>query len=137
MAAAAARELRRAHGLQSGCFRGGWSHGDAHAGNFVYDPATERARLIDFELRHRGDLSTEDRQRDDVLGFLLDMVGRISADRWRPCALAFLEAYACTRTRAEVIASSSIASSLWLRVRTTFLAREELIRRWSELITDY
>jgi hypothetical protein len=134
MASAAGRELRRAHALASDYFRGGWSHGDAHAGNFVYDPATERARLIDFELRHRNDLSAERRQRDDVLGFLLDMVGRIAADRWRPCALAFLAAYGCERTRSEVVAPDAIGgSSLWLKVRTTFLAREELVRRWSEL----
>lgn len=134
MSAAAGRELRRAHALRSDYFRGGWSHGDAHAGNFVYDPAAERARLIDFELRHRGDLSTDVRQRDDVLGFLLDMVGRIAAERWRPCALAFLEAYGCARTRAEVIAPAAIADAgLWLKVRTTFLARAELVRRWDEL----
>jgi hypothetical protein len=137
MAAAAARELRRAHALPGAYFGGNWSHGDAHAGNFVYDPATERARLIDFELRHRGDLSTEARQRDDVLGFLLDMVGRIAPGRWRPCALAFLDAYACAQTRAEVTSPESIAPSLWLKVRTTFLPRPELTRRWSELNTEY
>lgn len=137
MAAAAGRELRRVHALASEFFRGGWSHGDAHAGNFVYHPETERARLIDFELRHHPGLSTEARQHDDVLGFLLDMVGRIARERWRPCAIAFLDAYACDRTRAEITAPTAIArqglSSLWLRVRTTFLNRVELERRWREL----
>jgi hypothetical protein len=136
MAAAAARELRRAHALGSRFFAGGWSHGDAHAGNFVYDPPTERARLIDFELRHCPWLSTAERQYDDLLGFLLDMVGRIEAERWLPCASAFLLAYDDAAVAERIVSAAPAPrglSGLWLRVRTTFLAPEELRRRWSGL----
>jgi hypothetical protein len=137
MSAAAGRELRRAHGFESSVFRGGWSHGDAHAGNFVYDPEHERARLIDFELRHLASLSTAVRQRDDVLGFLLDMVGRIEAERWLPCAEAFLDGYGSEQMRSELASLSTLqregAAGLWLRVRTTFMATAELRRRWALL----
>jgi hypothetical protein len=137
MSAAAGRELRRAHGFESPVFGGGWSHGDAHAGNFMYEPAADRARLIDFELRHVPTLSTAARQRDDVLGFLLDMVGRIEEERWQPCAEAFLEGYGCERMRAEIATERAIAArgaaGVWLRVRTTFLAPAELRRRWAML----
>src|SRR4051812_46431973 len=37
MAAAAGRELRRAHAWPSPWLRSLWSHGDAHAGNFVIE----------------------------------------------------------------------------------------------------
>src|SRR5262249_3572137 len=52
MAAAAGRELRRCHAMESPGFGGPWSHGDPHAGNFLYSAEEDRARLIDFELVH-------------------------------------------------------------------------------------
>jgi hypothetical protein len=137
MSAAAGRELRRTHGLFSAYFDGGWSHGDAHAGNFIYDEASDRARLIDFELRHRRALTTEERQFDDVLGFLLDMVGRIEEERWLACAHGFLDGYGCEKMQAAVADRARIERTgiegLWLRVRTTFLKREILRRRWTML----
>src|SRR4051812_16067524 len=43
MLAAAGKELRRAHEMESGAFREKtWSHGDPHLGNFVYDDAADR-----------------------------------------------------------------------------------------------
>ena len=94
MLAAAARELRRAHEAESSTFRGPWSHGDPHAGNFVYDASTDRARLIDFEVMHHPTISAEERHADDLLVFLQDMVGRTPADHWLPHARhAFLDAY--------------------------------------------
>ncbi|MEI9892688.1 MAG: hypothetical protein WDN28_01915 [Chthoniobacter sp.] len=93
MLQAAARELRRAHEAECAVFLGPWSHGDPHAGNFVYDPATGRARLIDFEVMHHPTIRAEERHADDLLILLQDMVGRISAEQWMPGAHAFLAGY--------------------------------------------
>ncbi len=49
MLRAAAAEFRRAHQFWSDEFRGRWSHGDGTSQNVIYDPGTNRARLIDFE----------------------------------------------------------------------------------------
>ncbi len=136
LAAAAGRELRRAHAQPSAEQGGLWSHGDTHAGNFMYDAAADRARLIDFEVRHLEGLSQEERQGDDVLGFLLDMVGRIEAERWLPCARGFLEGYG--EVPAGLLASGGDVpaglAGIWLRVRTTFLPKAEFRRRWDELL---
>jgi hypothetical protein len=137
MAAAAGRELRRAHGVWSPPLSGLWSHGDPHAGNFIYQECCDRARLIDFEVMHEADLPEEERHADDVLVFLQDMAGRIAAEKWLPCAEAFLAAY----DRAEilellqrqlVIPKLGLAR-LWWGVRTTFLPVSELRRRIAEL----
>ena len=57
MIRAAAREFRRAHALPSEAYDDGlWSHGDATMANVIYDPSTDRARLIDFEILHARDL---------------------------------------------------------------------------------
>ena len=139
LAAAAAHELRRAHAWHCPRLGALWSHGDAHAGNFVLEEPGERARIIDFELTHPATLPAEERHADDVAGFLLDMVGRISADRWLPCAEAFLRAYG----RPEIIATlparlawerGSFFAQLWRRVQTGFLARAEYERRIDALL---
>ncbi len=67
MLAAAARELKRAHGLPCATLGGCWSHGDPHLGNFVFDKETCRARLIDFELAHQPGMSEADRHAADLL----------------------------------------------------------------------
>ncbi|PYL82300.1 MAG: hypothetical protein DMF23_12625, partial [Verrucomicrobia bacterium] len=77
MLKAAGSEYRRAHHFKSEAFGSGWSHGDASMTNVIYDEKTECARLIDFEIRHEKSLPTTARQADDLLVFLLDMVGRI------------------------------------------------------------
>jgi hypothetical protein len=137
MAAAAGRELRRAHQWHSPELDARWSHGDPHAGNFVYHEATDRARIIDFEVMHDPTLCEDERQADDVLVFLQDMVGRIGADKWLPCAEAFLLAY----DRPEIIerlqrllAIPPVGlSRLWWRVRTTFMPIGAIRERFSAL----
>ena len=132
MAAAAARELQRAHACPCVELGGAWSHGDPHVGNFVYDPATNRARLIDFEVMHHRSLSSQERHADDLLVFLQDMVGRIRAELWLPCACAFLQAYG----RPEIVALMSQrmviprgVARVWWAIRTSWLPGAEVRRR--------
>lgn len=137
LAAAAGRELRRAHAWHSPLLGALWSHGDAHAGNFVLEEHELRARIIDFELTHLASLPAEVRHADDVAGFLLDLVGRISADRWQPCALAFLGAYdrpEIVSALPRVLAWPGGIARLWRRVQTGFLTRREYERRMAELL---
>ena len=140
MLTAAGRELRRAHEWRCGAFDGAWSHGDPHSGNFIYDPAENRARLIDFEVMHRAALSAHERHADDLLVLLQDMMGRIAADRWLPCASAFLQTY----DRPEIIALLAPRlipprglARIWWAVRTTYLPRAELTRRLAELRASF
>ena len=77
MLIAAATELRRAHQFWSDEFRGRWSHGDASITNVIYDASNNRAHLIDFEIYHQKSLATPARQADDLLVFLLDLVGTL------------------------------------------------------------
>lgn len=135
--AAAARELRRAHGHECAAFAGQpWSHGDPHAGNFVYEEAGERARLIDFEVMHRPELGARERHADDLLVFLQDIVGRIAAEQWLPGAHAFLGAYdrpeIVARLREKLVVPGGIAR-IWWAVRTTYMEPAELRRRIAEL----
>ena len=136
MLAAAAAELRRAHGRTCAEFAGPWSHGDPHAGNFIYAAAENRARLIDFEVQHHRTLPAEERHADDVLVFLQDLVGRIAGGLWVPGARAFLAAYGrpeiVSRVRARLRAPRGMAR-VWWAVRTTYLAPAELERRLGEL----
>ena len=136
MLAAAGRELRRAHEWRCDEFGGAWSHGDPHSGNFIYDSADGRARLIDFEVMHDTALSADDRHADDLVVFLQDLMGFIAPDRWLPSARGFLEAYG----RPEIIALLARRfvvprglARLWWSVRTTYLSRAELARRIGEL----
>ena len=132
MAAAAGRELRRGHDLVCAEFAGPWSHGDPHLGNFLYDESADRARIIDFEVRHHRGLAAEERQADDVLVFLQDMLGRIAPGRWLPCARAFLDAYdrrhIAARAINELTPPRGVAS-LWWSVRTSWLGAGEVSRR--------
>jgi hypothetical protein len=136
MMGAAATELRRAHSRISAEFRGPWSHGDSHVGNFIYDEPTGRARLIDFEVMHDPGLSATERHADDLLVFLQDMAGRISRDRWLSIAHAFLESYGeeqiIKRLREKLVIPCGFGR-VWWAVRTTYMAREELEKRISSL----
>src|SRR5205823_5481502 len=102
MLRAAAAEFRRAHEFWCDYFRGRWSHGDGTSQNVLYNPATNRARLIDFEIVHDKELTTAARQADDLLVFLLDMVGTVSTRHWIPYATAFLEAYGEVKVIAQL-----------------------------------
>lgn len=136
MSAAAGRELRRAH--ECGCaeFSGPWSHGDPHAGNFIFEEAHQRARLIDFEVMHARELPAIERHADDLLVFLQDLVGRIRVDLWLPCALAFLSAYGRAEVRSVLLEKLSAprgCARIWWIVRTNYLRPAELTRRLEAL----
>ena len=137
MLAAAARELRRAHQQESAAFLDGiWSHGDPHAGNFVYEEATDRARLIDFEVMHHRTMHAGERHADDLLVLLQDLAGRVSSDQWLPAALAFLGAYErpeiIARLRQKLVVPGGLGR-VWWAVRTTYLGTSELRRRIAAL----
>ncbi len=136
MSAAAGVELRRAHDCVCPEFAGAWSHGDPHAGNFIYDQADQRARLIDFEVMHAPEIPAVARHADDVLVFLQDLVGRIPAERWLPCATAFVSAYGRPEVIKEVVdlleAPPGFAWIWWI-VRTNYRRPSELKRRFEAL----
>ncbi len=100
--------------------------------NVVYDGATNRARLIDFEVLHDQSLPAVLRHADDLLVFLQDLVCRVSTEQWLPFALCFIKAYG----RAEVIAELTRLlfvpaglPGLWWKLRTENFERRELTRR--------
>jgi hypothetical protein len=136
MLRAAALELRRAHAAPSAVFDGPWSHGDPHAGNFVYDASIDRARLIDFEVMHHPAIGADERHADDLLIFLQDMVGRIARDQWLPSAQAFLTAYdrpeIIARLHPKLVVPCGIPR-IWWAVRTTYMGSAELERRLAAL----
>jgi len=132
MLEAAARELGRAHADTDVFFRGPWSHGDPHSGNFIYESETDRARLIDFEVTHHPHLPAGERHADDLLVLLQDLCGRIPAEQWLPCAQAFLRGYArpeiVALLRSKLVVPGGLGR-VWWAVRTTYLASAELKRR--------
>lgn len=134
--AAAGAELCRAHSAPSPYHGGGWSHGDSHTGNFIYDPATSRARLVDFEVRHLRGLSEEARHADDLLVMLQDVCGRCTPDAWLPLAEAFLDGYGRPEIAALLPEKMLVPRGiprLWWAVRTTWMPRAELERRLARL----
>lgn len=134
--AAAGAELRRAHALPCAHHGGGWSHGDPHTGNFVFDPASGRARLVDFEVRHLRSLDVDERHTDDLLVMLQDVCGRCAADAWLPLAGAFLGGYGRPDIAALVLEKLHVPRGiprLWWAVRTTWMPRAELEYRISQL----
>jgi hypothetical protein len=83
---AAAREFARGHGLQCPLRGVPWSHGDPHLGNVIYDDVADRARIIDFETTHDARLSAIDRQADDLLTFILELMAKSGAAAARTAA---------------------------------------------------
>ena len=136
MLQAAAREFRRAHQFWSDEFRGGWSHGDASVTNVIYDPSSNRARLIDFEIIHAKSLPTAARQADDLLVFLLDMVGLVPSGQWLPLTLTFLQEYGDGDVIAELRKHLALPGGLawiWWGVRTNFTNPAKVKRRLASL----
>jgi hypothetical protein len=133
---AAARELRRAHGLRCNELGGFWSHGDPHLGNIVYDEVADRARLVDFEIIHDKRLSAVERHADDLLVLLQDLVGRVSEEEWLPLTICFVEAYGQEDVIAELtkklVVPGGIAG-IWWKLRTQYLSRRELVCRFTAL----
>ena len=136
MLRAAATEFRRAHQFWSDEFRGRWSHGDASITNVIYDAKTNRARLIDFEIYHEKSLSAAARQADDLLVFLLDLVGTVPTRQWLPFSTTFLEAYGDREVIAELHEQLDLPGGLawiWWGVRTNFTNPGIVKRRLANL----
>jgi hypothetical protein len=139
MTAAAGRELRRSHTCRCPIFGDFWSHGDPHLGNFLYDAATDRARLIDFEGMHLQSLSADARHAEDVCAFLEDLAGRAREDLWLPTARAFLEGYDAPQILQQiapllVTAPRGKFARLWRGVRTGFMPAAQLHARFQLLV---
>ncbi|MEY2556513.1 MAG: hypothetical protein QOF93_1657 [Verrucomicrobiota bacterium] len=133
---ASAAEFRRAHQFWSDHFQGPWSHGDGTSQNVLYDASTNRARLIDFEIVHDKQLATTARQADDLLVFLLDMVGIVSTRCWIPFATTFLEAYGDREVVAQLRRQLDLPGGLawiWWGVRTNFTNPAKVKRRLASL----
>lgn len=136
MARAVGAELRRAHQTQCAFFGEGWSHGDPHLGNFIFDEAICRARIIDFELRHVRSLAEKMRHLDDLLVVLHDLLGRSRPSQWTPSARAFIEGYGrgeLTAAAMDQLAPPTGLASVWWSVRTSWLVRDEAMRRINAL----
>jgi len=134
--AAAGAELRRAHGLECAHHRSGWSHGDPHTGNFLFDAASGRARLIDFEVRHLRGFPERERHADDLLVLLQDVCGLCHEADWLPLAGAFLAGYGREEIVALLFEKLHVPRGiprLWWAVRTTWMPRAELERRFALL----
>jgi len=133
---AAAAELRRAHQFWSDEFHGRWSHSDATTTNLIYDPKTNRARLIDFEIVHEKSLPTSVRQADDLLVFLLDMVGTVPNRQWLPFSMTFLEAYGDAEVIGQLRKQLDLPGGLawiWWGVRTNFTNPGKVKQRLASL----
>jgi hypothetical protein len=136
MLRAAAHEFRRAHQFWSDEFRGPWSHGDASITNVIYDAKANRARLIDFEIYHDKSLSAAARQADDLLVFLLDLVGTVPSRQWLPFSTTFLEAYGDAKVIAQLRRHLDLPGGLawiWWGVRTNFTNPAKVKRRLASL----
>ena len=136
MLRSAALEFRRAHQFWSDEFRGRWSHGDASITNLIYDAKNNRSRFIDFEIYHDKTLSAAARQADDLLVFLLDLVGTVPNRQWLPFATTFLEAYGdpevITQLRTQLDLPGGLAW-IWWGVRTNFTNPANVKRRLANL----
>lgn len=136
MLRAAAAEFRRAHEFWSDEFRGRWSHGDASITNLIYDAKTNRARFIDFEIYHDKSLSVAARQADDLLVFLLDLVGTVPTRQWLSFATTFLEGYGdlevITQLRKQLELPGGLAW-IWWGVRTNFTSPAKVKKRLQNL----
>ena len=136
MLRAAATEFRRAHQFWSDEFRGRWSHGDGTSQNVIYNPQSNRARLIDFEIIHEKSLPTAARQADDLLVFLLDMVGTVPGRQWLPFAMTFLETYGDVEVIGQLRKQLDLPGGLawiWWGVRTNFTNPAQVKRRLASL----
>jgi hypothetical protein len=136
MLKAAGTEYRRAHHFKNEDFGSGWSHGDASMTNVIYNEKTGRARLIDFEIRHEKSLPAAARHADDLLVFLLDMVGRVPNRRRLPWAICFLRAYndaAVIRELKKLLVVPTGLALIWWNVRTNFAGSTKVNRRFQAL----
>jgi hypothetical protein len=126
---AAARELRRAHRTHCSFFGAGWSHGDLHLDNILYDGET--ASLIDFDTRHVLGIDETRRHADDLKVFLLELIAA-PPDQWRDLATAFLseygEAHVLNELSGQLAVPRSFAKILWY-TRTDCRPDNEIVPR--------
>jgi hypothetical protein len=136
MLKAAASEYRRAHHFKDEEFGSDWSHGDASMTNVIYNEKAHRARLIDFEIRHEKSLPATARRADDLLVFLLDMVGRVPNRQWLPFAICFLRPYndaAVMRELKKRLFVPTGPALIWWNVRTNFTGSAKVKQRFQAL----
>jgi tRNA A-37 threonylcarbamoyl transferase component Bud32 len=131
---AAAKIFQSAHESYSPFFQQGWSHGDPHLENVLFDEKSDEAVLIDFETQHLQTLPTNERQADDLLVFCLDLIGRT------PQFSSLLKLFLSTYDRPEILRTlesrlqlpQGFENILWL-TRTHFLPRKLLSLRLKKL----
>ena len=136
MLRAAGREFARAHHFWSDIHHAPWSHGDGAMRNVMYEGASGRARLIDFEVIHDPALPAVVRHANDLAALLLDLASIALRPHWLPCALAFIEAYDDPAVIAEVDNQLNAPGGLggfWWQVRTNFADAHEVAARVTEL----
>ncbi len=123
---AVGRCLREAHA------RDGFTHGDAHLGNYLYDENEGRCRLIDFDAEHVASLSGDARRDDDVAVLVLDLIGRRGVDEATRLCAAFFEGYQpdarCVDAVCESLEVPSGLAGVLMLSRAHGLSREALAR---------
>ena len=132
MLRATGRELCRAHQIYSRHFKGGWSHGDLILENVLYDVASNRARLIDFETIHHRALAADERHADDLLVLLLDLAGQSSSEVWANSATHLIDAYdrpEVLRVLKRQLVRPQGLAQVWWMFRTSYLSGAELEQR--------
>lgn len=133
----AAREVRRVHRIHCRAFGSGWSHGDLHLGNVLYDRTTNRAYLIDFDTRHEFRLNETHRHADDLQVFLLELMA-CSDEKWFEWAMAFADAYGESTVLLELTQRLSVprgfAGILW-STRTQGVSVQKMEIRMERLRT--
>lgn len=136
MLESAALEMRRAHQTLCPILKAQWSHGDANLANFLFDPATGRARIIDFEIVPDGTLGEAERHAEDLLVFLQDLAGCIDRERWLPAAQRFLKSYRQPGVIEQLkprLAVPGGIPGLWWWIRSNYIGLAELRERFELL----
>jgi tRNA A-37 threonylcarbamoyl transferase component Bud32 len=122
---AAGMEVGRAHAVE--VFGTAFSHGDLHLSNLLWDDATGRARMIDFETPHDPTQSALARQADDLQALVLDILGKVrDGVRADALAAALAQGYRSARPDAEEVLQAATAR---LHVERSVLPRSlQLVR---------
>lgn len=123
-----AQELRRVHQLD------GWSHGDLHTNNILWDG--QRIRFIDFETYHQKATTINERHADDLLVFLLDFMGRTPSNLWLSHCQVLIESYnnhnVLRQLHFRLNMPRGLELVLW-KTRTNFLLNHILVDRIERL----
>src|SRR6185369_9340691 len=100
--------------------------------NLLYEEETGRARFIDFEMIHDPSLSPATRHADDLMAFLMDIVGIASRRTWLGICKAFLQAYGDPEVLLEVRSRMAVPTGpawIWWKIRANFAAERKLAQR--------